>query len=183
MLVCFFALCVNLLKIAWENQVGRTLTHTHTSTQHTCTHTQNPVEWGSFFSFRSAPALPPFELASFCIHQAFHTLTHTYTHRTHRVHSKKKWLPPFAAPAAPPFGAHYTLGLSCLKIDKLILKLYKQRLSSLSLSPSPSLYLLLFSMRLFCPLYCLFHLPLANLFVAQIVLAFKAKQLLCCVFF
>lgn len=72
------------------------------------------------------------------------------------------------------FGAHYTLGLSCLKIDKLILKLYKQRLSSLSLalslslslstfpciSPAVFVYLLLFSMRLFCPLYALFHLPL-----------------------
>lgn len=138
----FFALCVNLLKIAWENQVGRTLTHTHTH------NTQNPVEWGSFFSFRSAPALSPFELASFCIHQAFHTLTHTYT-LTHRVHSKKKWLPPFAP---PPFGAHYTLGLSCLKIDKLILKLYKQRLSSLSLSPSPSLFLSLLTFIFYAPI-------------------------------
>lgn len=143
MLVCFFCTLCEFI----ENCMGKSSgENSNTHTQHTCTHTQNPVEWGSFFSFRSAPALPPCELASFCIHQAFHTLTHTHTHR---VHSKKKWLPPFAP---PPFGAHYTLGLSCLKIDKLILKLYKQRLSSLSLSPSPSLFLSLLTFIFYAPI-------------------------------
>lgn len=145
MLVCFFCtLCEFIENCMGKSSGENSNTHTQAHTTHLYTHTQNPVEWGSFFSFRSAPALSPFELASFCIHQAFHTLTHTYKHRTHRVHSKKKWLPSFATPAAPPFGAHYTLGLSCLKIDKLILKLYKQRLSSLSLSASLSLLTFIF---------------------------------------
>lgn len=165
--------------------MGRTLTHTHTTHLYTHTHGIPLNEAASSASALHLLCPPVSSPRSAFIKPSTHS--HTLTHIAHRVHSKKKWLPPFATPAAPPFGAHYTLGLSCLKIDKLILKLYKQRLSSLSLSLhlplSSSLYLLLFSMRLFCPLYCLFHLPLTNLFVAQIVLAFKAKQLLCCVFF
>lgn len=176
-------------KSSGENSNTHTHFYTHIQT-HLYTHIPS-IPLNEAASLASTLQLLPPLFACLVLHSS--SLPHTHTH-THRVPSKKKWLPHALLHRTPSaFGAHYTLGLSCLKIDKLILKLYKQRLSSLSLSLSPSyspsvfVYLLLFSMRLFCPLYCLFTpsatFPLANLFVAQIVLAFEAKQLLCCCFF
>lgn len=150
MLVCFFCTLCEFI----ENCMGKSSgENSNTHTQHTCTHTHR-IPLNEAASSASALHLlcPPVSSPRSAFIKPSthsHTLTHT---RTHRVHSKKKWLPPFAAPAAPPFGAHYTLGLSCLKIDKLILKLYKQRLSSLSLSPSPSLFLFLLTFIFYAPI-------------------------------
>lgn len=151
MLVCFFCTLCEFI----ENWMGKSSgensnTHTQAHTTHLYTHTHK-IPLNEAASSASALHLlcPPVSSPRSAFIKPSthsHTLTHT---RTHRMHSKKKWLPPFAP---PPFGAHYTLGLSCLKIDKLILKLYKQRLSSLSLSPSPSLFLSLLTFIFYAPI-------------------------------
>lgn len=163
--------------------MGRTLTHTHTHRQHTCTHTRR-IPLNEAASSASALHLlcPPVSSPrSAFIKPSTHS--HTLTH-SHIVCTAKRsdypplpllllgHITPLACRALKSINSFW----SCTNRDSL-------RFLSLHLPLSSSLYLLLFSMRLFCPLYCLFHLPLANLFVAQIVLAFKAKQLLCCVFF
>lgn len=141
----YFVLCVNLLKIAWENQVGRTLTHTHT---HTFTHTHIhlythirsiPLNEAASLSLHSAAAAPLCLLASCCIHQAFHTHTHTCTHR---VPSKKKWLPPLPCYTVPLLLLGHTTPLACraLKsINSFWSCTNRDSLRFLSPSPSPSL--------------------------------------------
>lgn len=153
MLVCFFCtLCEFIENCMGKSSGENSNTHTHKHTQHTCTHTRR-IPLNEAASSASALHLlcPPVSSPrSAFIKPSTHS--HTLTHIAHRVHSKKKWLPSFATPAAPPFKAHYTLGLSCLKIDKLILKLYKQRLSSLSLCPSLSLSLSLLTFIFYAPI-------------------------------
>lgn len=146
MLVCFFCtLCEFIENCMGKSSGENSNTHRHNTLAHT-----HRIPLNEAASSASALHLlcPPLSSPrSAFIKPSTHS--HTLTHIAHRVHSKKKWLPPFAP---PPFGAHYTLGLSCLKIDKLIFKLYKQRLSSLSLCPSLSLSLSLLTFIFYAPI-------------------------------